>query len=168
MIRYIAMALFVGAMAFNVGCASKKKEVGVGDVEADPSIATRDMSFDPMGSDSGEIEGLSTVNFGFDNSSLSTEARRLLAQNAEWMRANPQVTVQIEGHCDDRGSIEYNLALGERRAQSAKNYLVSLGVPDNRLTIISYGKERPLVAQAQNEADHSRNRRANFVPIPVR
>ncbi len=167
MIRYLMMAVFVGAMALNVGCASKKK-VDVGDVESDPSIATKDMAFDPMGSDSGAISGLSSVNFAYDNSTLTTEARRQLAGNAEWMRNNPNVTVQIEGHCDERGSIEYNLALGERRAQSALNYMVSLGVPANRLTIISYGKERPLVPSAQSEADHSRNRRANFVPIPAR
>jgi peptidoglycan-associated lipoprotein len=118
-----------------------------------------------MGSDSGQINGLSTVNFDYDQASLTTSARRLLADNAEWMRKNSDVTVQVEGHCDERGSVEYNLALGERRAKSVKNYLVSLGLDPKRLTVISYGKEKPLVS-GDTEEDYAKNRRANFVPLP--
>ena len=149
------------AMALSA-CASKKPktdEAGMGD----SGVATKDMAFDASGSDSGSIAGLNTVHFDYDQSALSSEARRLLGENAEWIKKNGG-TVQIEGHCDNRGSVEYNLALGERRAKSVKNYLVSLGVDGKRLTIISYGEEKPLVAGDSEEA-YSKNRRANFVPL---
>jgi peptidoglycan-associated lipoprotein len=95
---------------------------------------------------------------------LSSETRKDLAENAEWIKANPKVTVQIEGHCDSRGSVEYNLALGERRAKAVKNYLVSLGLNSKRMTIISYGEEKP-VATGDSEEAYAKNRRANFVPL---
>ncbi len=151
-----------------VACSSKKKvaeAVAPGDVSGDSNIASKDMMFDPMGSDSGKISGLSTVNFEYDQSNLTTEARRALAANANWIKENQKVTVQVEGHCDSRGSVEYNLALGERRAKAVKNYLVSLGVDSKRLTIISYGKEKPMM-QGESEEAFLRNRRANFVPLP--
>jgi peptidoglycan-associated lipoprotein len=88
----------------------------------------------------------------------------VLSNNAEWIRTNANVTVQIEGHSDSRGSVEYNLALGERRAKSVKSYLTSLGIDSKRLTIISYGEEKPL-ALGDAEADYAKNRRANFVPL---
>ena len=105
------------------------------------------------------------MNFEYDQARLTTQARRQLAENAEWMRQHPDVTVQIEGHCDERGSIEYNLALGERRAQTVKSYLVSLGMDAKQMTVISYGKEKPL-ADGDSEEAYAKNRRANFVPLP--
>ena len=153
----------VAVLLLVVGCAKEKKEVV--DVNAnDANVATQDLNFDSMGSDSGNIAGLSTVNFEYDKSSLTPASRELLSQNAEWMKSNSQVTVQIEGHCDSRGSIEYNLALGERRARAVKDYLINLGVDGSRLSIISYGKEK-LIEMGDNEAAHARNRRANFVPL---
>jgi peptidoglycan-associated lipoprotein len=122
------------------------------------------MAFDTAGSDSGKIDGLQTVRFGYDQSSLTTEAKKQLSGNATWMKSHDKVNVQIEGHCDSRGSLEYNLALGERRAQSVKTYLVGLGIPTAQMTIISYGKEKP-VATGDNEEAWSKNRRANFVPL---
>jgi peptidoglycan-associated lipoprotein len=80
------------------------------------------------------------------------------------MKKNPNVNVQIEGHCDARGSIEYNIALGERRANAVKNYMTSLGIPGDRLSVISYGKEKPL-NQGDSESAYAANRRANFVPL---
>ncbi len=160
-------AVVLGAISMAMilaSCGSKKKKGDVGGAP-DGSIATSDMSFDPMGSDSGKISGLGSINFDYDQASLTSQARQILAQNAEWIRANGQVVVQIEGHCDSRGSTEYNLALGERRAISVKNYLVSLGVDSSRLTVISYGEEKPIDA-ADSEQAYARNRRANFVPIP--
>ncbi|NJM10466.1 MAG: OmpA family protein, partial [Bdellovibrionaceae bacterium] len=99
----------------------------------DSNIGNQGGTFDASGSDSGKISGLSTVNFDYDSSTLSTDSRRRLAENAEWIKTNGSATVQIEGHCDSRGSVEYNLALGERRAKSVKNYLVSLGIDSKRL-----------------------------------
>jgi peptidoglycan-associated lipoprotein len=126
-------------------------------VEATP------MNFDAQGSDSGKVKGLVTVNFEYDKSSLSADAKKKLQQNADWINSNPTAKVQIEGHCDSRGSIEYNLALGERRANSVKNYLGSLGVSKERLSTISYGEEKPLVS-GETESAYGKNRRANFVP----
>jgi peptidoglycan-associated lipoprotein len=99
------------------------------------------------------------VFFAFDKSDISSEARRTLERQAEWLKRYPNVTVTVEGHCDERGTREYNLALGERRATAAKNALVALGVPANRVTTISYGKERPAVV-GSNEAAWAQNRRA--------
>lgn len=105
---------------------------------------------------------LSDVFFSFDSFLLSEEARRILERNAEWLRSHPEAQVVIEGHCDERGTVEYNLALGERRAQSAKDYLVNLGISADRLFTISYGKERPFVLGHTEEA-WAQNRRAHFV-----
>jgi peptidoglycan-associated lipoprotein len=98
------------------------------------------------------------VFFGFDRSDITPEARRTLERQAEWLKRYPNVTVSVEGHADERGTREYNLALGERRATAAKNVLVALGIPANRVTTISYGKERPAVV-GSNEAAYAQNRR---------
>jgi peptidoglycan-associated lipoprotein len=97
--------------------------------------------------------------FAFDRSDITPEARETLARQADWLRRYPNVTVTIEGHCDERGTREYNLALGERRAQAAKNVLVALGIPASRISTISYGKERPAVVGSTEEA-YAQNRRA--------
>jgi peptidoglycan-associated lipoprotein len=107
---------------------------------------------------------LQRVHFDFDQFTLSAEARDVLAGNAAYLQANSSVSVRIEGHCDERGSDEYNLALGERRAQAAKDYLVSLGVAAGRLQTISYGEEMPLDA-SNNEDAWAKNRRAEFKAI---
>ena len=102
------------------------------------------------------------VLFAFDSFVLSSEGKTLLEQKAAWLSENPQVAAQIEGHCDERGTTAYNLALGDRRAFSTKQYLTTLGVASPRLTTISYGEERPL-DPGHNEAAWARNRRAHFV-----
>ncbi len=99
--------------------------------------------------------------FEFDSSTLSAEAESILRDKAEWMRRNPSLTIVIEGHCDNRGTTEYNLALGERRAESVKGFLIDLGIADTRIRTISYGEERPL-ARGDNEAAWAKNRRAHF------
>ena len=97
------------------------------------------------------------VFFDFDKSDLKPEARKTIERWATWLKQYPNVNVTIEGHCDERGTREYNLALGERRANSAKNFLASLGVDAKRVSTISYGKERPLVL-GSNEAAWAQNR----------
>ena len=99
------------------------------------------------------------VFFDFDKYSLKAKARQTLERQATFLKNNAGVKVVLQGHADERGTREYNLALGERRASAAKNYLVALGINPNRITIISYGKERPAVA-GSNEAAWSQNRRA--------
>jgi len=105
---------------------------------------------------------LATVYFSFDDFSLTQQAKAILAQNAAWLINNPQRDVIIEGHCDERGTDEYNIALGERRANSAKRYLISLGVNATQLSTISFGEERP-DDQGHTEDAWIKNRRAEFV-----
>jgi peptidoglycan-associated lipoprotein len=105
---------------------------------------------------------LTDAHFDYDRSDLRQDARDALAKNADWLKLGYNTAViEIEGHCDERGTVEYNLALGERRAQSAMDYLVSLGVPANRLRTISYGKDRPVCTDS-NESCWQRNRRAHL------
>jgi peptidoglycan-associated lipoprotein len=105
---------------------------------------------------------LGDVYFAFDKFNLSAESRAILAGNAEVLQANPDAMITIEGHCDERGTEEYNLGLGERRASSAKNYLVSLGISASRIETISYGEERPF-QWGHNEDAWSQNRLAHSV-----
>lgn len=100
--------------------------------------------------------------FDYDKADIRTDARDALSQTAQFLRAYPQMKVAVEGHCDERGSTEYNLALGDRRAAAAKKFLVSLGIPADRLETVSYGKERPFCS-ASNEECYRQNRRAHFV-----
>ena len=102
------------------------------------------------------------IYFDFDKSDLKSEAQEVLKRKAEWLRNNSGESVIIEGHCDERGTNEYNLALGDRRAQSAKNFLIDLGIAESRLTTISYGEERPADPR-HNETAWSKNRRNHFV-----
>jgi peptidoglycan-associated lipoprotein len=151
------------ALSFSlVGCgSSKKKEVQdnqtVSSVGSDASAI--ELNAD---SDSGKAGAISSVFFGFNSSVLNTSTRETLNANAEFLKANPSVEVQVEGHCDERGGVQYNLALGERRAASVKEYLVAMGVSSSRISTISFGKERP-VAFGHDEGAWGQNRRGNFV-----
>jgi len=100
--------------------------------------------------------------FSFDSFVLSDQAQQILNSKADYMRTNSGVTVTVEGHCDERGTEAYNIALGERRAKSVKNFLVDMGISANRLKTISYGEERP-IAMGQDEASWAKNRRAQFM-----
>jgi peptidoglycan-associated lipoprotein len=99
------------------------------------------------------------VFFALDSSVLSSEAQATLSRQAEWLKSNSSVKIAVEGHCDERGTREYNIALGERRASAAKNFLASVGVDAARVSTISYGKERPAV-MGSDESAWSQNRRA--------
>ena len=105
---------------------------------------------------------LSDVHFAYDESELTDASRSALQANSAWLQ-RPYVSamIQIEGHCDERGTVEYNQALGERRARAAYDYLVSLGVPDSRLEMVSYGKERPQCTESDEDC-WQQNRRAHF------
>lgn len=164
-----AVFLFSGL----IGCASKQ----AAQLDDQSTLGQADMSQQAEVKGVGEgalqgeavpsheaVVGLTRVHFDFDQFTLSPEARRILAENAKYLNANAAVQVVIEGHCDERGSDEYNLALGESRALAAKNYLVSLGISASRLSVISYGEEKPLVA-ASNESAWAQNRRAEFKAV---
>ena len=103
--------------------------------------------------------GSDTVHFATDSSDIDSEAQAILTKQAAWLQKFPNVRVTIEGHCDERGTREYNLALGDRRANSAKNFLVNAGVAASRISVISYGKERP-IATGSDEESWAQNRRA--------
>jgi peptidoglycan-associated lipoprotein len=163
--RFLVLGL--ATIAMSVACKSSPKSEDMSKAEGQPmdsAVSGKEMNYEATGSDSGKIDGLHTVHFDYDQSTLSPEARKDLAGNAEWIKSHASSTVQIEGHCDKRGSTEYNLALGERRAKAVKGYLSTLGVKSKRLTVISYGEEKPLDAGDTEEA-YAKNRRANFVPL---
>lgn len=128
-----------------------------------PSKADPGSSLDAL--QKGQVAGtgpLKDVNFNFDSAELSESARAILKANADWLKGNPTARVQIEGHCDERGTADYNMALGAKRAQAAMDYLTTLGIAGNRLSTISYGEEIP-VCKDKNEECWAKNRRARFV-----
>ena len=136
------------------------------DIPNEEDLGTSDLEV--MGSE--EARGLNwdAIYFGFDESILSDDAREKLADYARVLRGRPSLRVLLEGHCDTRGTEEYNMALGERRAQTVRTYLQQLGVPDSVLKTISYGEMRPL-DMTENEPSWSRNRRVSFTfPVGAR
>ena len=166
LIGMTATALALGA------CGKKTPPADIGPAVTDPNAGaptTADGSVDlvelpEMQADLVAKAGSDTVYFGTDKSDLDSASRATLAAQARWMLANPTVKGSIEGHADERGTREYNLALGERRANSAKNFLIANGVPAARLTLISWGKERPAAVGADENA-WSQNRRSVTVVV---
>ena len=159
------LVLFVAA------CATKPKDSadasGSGATSTDSSVSTEDGTITETAG-SGVIAGSQEdlivnvgdrVFFGYDSSDLDSDALELLQDQVAWLKQNSDVSVTIEGHCDERGTREYNLALGEKRAQSVKNYLIGLGINPDRVSTISYGKERPAVV-GSNDGAWSQNRRS--------
>ncbi len=153
--RHIFAAL--AAVALVSGCASTTPEVEEEEEIVVSAVEVEEV--EPQEEEAFVQEAKDRVFFGFDKSNLTADAVAVLKNQAEWLKANPETTVVIEGHTDDRGTRDYNLALGERRAVAVKNYLISQGVDADRIQVISYGKERPAVVGA-NEAAWSQNRRA--------
>jgi peptidoglycan-associated lipoprotein len=107
---------------------------------------------------------LRTIYFDYDRSEIRGDQRATLQANADWLREHPNVRILVEGHCDERGTREYNLALGDSRAQAARDYMISLGIGADRIEIISYGEERP-AAMGEGEQFWSQNRRSEFVAV---
>jgi peptidoglycan-associated lipoprotein len=131
------------------------------DVQPMPDDAARAEDFS-VNDASGEGGPLADVYFEYDQARLADGARAILEKHALWLQNHRAAKVAIEGHCDERGTVDYNLALGEQRARATRDYLVSMGVAGDRLTTVSYGKERPL-DPASNEAAWAKNRRAHFL-----
>jgi len=111
--------------------------------------------------DFADTANLQDIHFDFDKSNIRADAARILEANAAWLRSNGNMLVLVEGHCDERGTNEYNLVLGERRARATINYLIGQGIAQDRLSMVSYGEERPLCTE-HNEACWAKNRRAHF------
>lgn len=134
-------------------------------VPADKGVGTGDAGASGMenaGAGANASEELQTVYFDFDSYRISSSGREAVSSNAKWLKSNSNATVQIEGHCDERGTTEYNLALGDRRANAVRDALVKAGVARNRLSTISYGEERP-ADPGHDEAAWAKNRRGQFV-----
>jgi peptidoglycan-associated lipoprotein len=111
-----------------------------------------------------EAPKLESIHFDFDQWLLQDDQKEIMLRDAEWLKANPQVRIRIEGNCDERGTAEYNLALGQKRAEAAKGFLRGLGISESRMQTISYGEEHPL-DPGHDEAAWAKNRRVDFVPI---
>ena len=162
--------LALGVMATLAGGCSRKVpapgQEGVGGGIADEGLAPGTGSLDRAREGLGPDEGgpLQDVHFAYDSDDLDEAGRGTADQNLSWIRDNPKVRIEIEGHCDDRGTVEYNLALGARRAKAVQEYLITQGIAGDRLTTISYGKELPL-CQEETEECWARNRRAHSVVL---
>ena len=168
----LIMLLVIPGMLFTISCSKKKVEPSA----PEPAIVEEEPMVDTSAEDAARARALeeerlaeeaeaareSFVNekvyFEFDSSVIDSTAAFVLNAKAEWLRANPQATIIIEGHCDERGTNDYNLALGDRRANSVKTFLVDVGISPSRMTTISYGEER-----LADPTDHAKNRRAQFV-----
>ncbi|WP_265571599.1 peptidoglycan-associated lipoprotein Pal [Sphingomicrobium nitratireducens] len=170
--RYIPLTLLAATTLALGACSSKDKAVEdvpppVTDVGSTTGAADDDVDLVELPGAQADLiaaAGSDTIYFATDESLLDAAAKATLAAQARWLVANPQVNASIEGHADERGTREYNLALGERRANAARAYLVTQGVPDSRLTTVSWGKERP-VAIGSNETAWAQNRRAVTVVV---
>ncbi len=157
----IALVLVIPGLLFTVGCQKKTVTQAKAPAPA-PAPATQPQAPAPVTPpDTSAMIMQEDVYFEFDKATLTPVAQDNLMRKAAWLRENSNVTVTIEGHCDERGTNEYNLALGDRRADSAKAFLVDLGVAASRLTTISYGEERPLCTW-RNEECWAKNRRGHF------
>jgi peptidoglycan-associated lipoprotein len=184
--RLLISLLIISLMVFVVGCPKKpppepvkttpppvaekpapavevpnEKEGGFQQTEEKPSpIEEADSALAKLNAQ----KVLGTIYFDYDKSDLRSDALAQLKKNAEWLKANPKYRVRLEGNCDERGTVEYNLALGDRRAAGSKNYLLKAGVDASRLETISYGEEHP-VDPGHNEDAWQKNRRVDFVLV---
>jgi peptidoglycan-associated lipoprotein len=156
------LLMFATVFALAAGCSQKQ----VAETENNEGAApvTDVSAYSSQGSDYNQAGDLKSVVFDYDKSAISNTAKEILKKNAAYLKTNPSLFVQIEGHCDNRGTIEYNLALGERRAITVKKYLVGLGIDSKRLSTISYGEEK-LLCSDETDNCWGKNRRANFVII---
>ena len=151
--RLIAVA---GALLMLAACSSTPEQPAGGPGGGPGGISSS--QFGPGSQQDLAATAGDRVFFAYDRSDISSEAQQILQRQAEWLKRYPNVAATIEGHTDERGTREYNLALGERRAQAVKNVLVALGIPASRLSTISYGKERPEIPHS-DEQSYAQNRR---------
>ncbi len=177
----LLLCVIVLAILLAVGCAPKKavKKTPADEGAKSSMVTGADEETEDAEIDEGTIpaEGssrginftavvnvtLDDVYFDFDQYNLSPAAMNVLAKNVETLKSNPKIIVQVEGHADERGTVEYNLALGQKRASAVRNYLIAAGINSGRIFTISYGKEKPLDS-GHNEGAWSKNRRAHLAP----
>lgn len=138
-----------------------KQEVKIEPVKEVPAPPKEEVKERPAAA---AAPGLQPIYFDFDKSYVRADMLSTMKANAEWLKANPKAAVRIEGNCDERGTIEYNQALGQRRAQSAKKYLTDLGISGKRISLIAYGKEKPVCSQSTEDC-WQKNRRDDFIVV---
>ena len=164
MLRKLSIALI--SFSLVLGFAGWKSAPKTDDSESVGGTNSGDLNqgdANTMGdSDSGKAMGMQTIYFKYDSFEIDSEGKQALSTNVEILKANPSVKIQVEGHCDQRGGIQYNIALGEKRANTVRDALKKAGVANDRLATISYGKER-LVDTSMSDEAYAKNRRANFV-----
>jgi peptidoglycan-associated lipoprotein len=175
---------FVAAVALAAGCSSKPKASSASaagssapSAPAPTPVEPADVVVTPEGSapDAGSVTVedlnrrgyLKDVFFDLDRAEVRGDQREVLDQNGAWLRKRTEVKIIIEGHCDERGTAQYNMALGERRAQTVTDYLVALGIAPSRIQVMSYGKERPF-SHGHDDSSWAQNRRAHFVVTAAR
>jgi peptidoglycan-associated lipoprotein len=166
--RLKGLVLAFGVLSLVAAGCSAKKKTAPGDATGltdqklpGSSLEAYESGRRPPGGEGGPLRD---VHFAFDSYELDEQARQTLRDSAEWLKDNPKTRVEIEGHCDERGTVEYNLALGAKRAKAAKDYLSALGVSADRMSTISYGEELPLCSE-HTEACWAENRRCHFVQL---
>ncbi len=166
--RLIAITGVLLAMVITAGCRERIDENG-GDIVSADSLISGVWEEDPATVQSAALarhqESLRDVFFEYDSNELGSAALETLMFDAGYIMSNSGFKVLLEGHCDERGTVDYNLALGERRAQSVYTYLVNYGIPASRLSTVSYGKENPFVI-GTDEYAYSQNRRVHFRVLP--
>jgi len=155
----LLFSIFYSLFSVLTGCAKKKivkppEPVTTIEKQAEePSLRGKEYKNTPQ---------LATVYFDYDDTTLRSDARNILAKNASWLKDNSDVEIIVEGHCDERGTTDYNIALGDRRAKSVRSYLIKLGIKGNRIATISYGEEKPVDA-GHDESAWSKNRRGDLL-----
>ena len=170
-VKLFALLFMVGIMATGCrGCkifggrGKEKKIDTAGPVTGSTDTGQSDSNvaiLRPIEKESNPATELQKIHFDYDSAQLTAQANEALLENLEWLKSHPDLPILIEGHCDERGTIQYNLSLGERRANSVRNFLVRHGIESDRLFIISYGEERP-VGPGYGEEHWWKNRRAEF------
>jgi peptidoglycan-associated lipoprotein len=171
----LALLLLISSISF-WGCPKKAEMAATPETQApggpQKEMVTQPATPSPEGGRQGEemkektataAQALKPIYFDFDKSFVRDDAKDVIKANAAWLKAHPKVKISIEGNCDERGTKEYNQALGQRRAASAKKYLADMGISSNRISLISYGKEKP-VCNESTESCWQKNRKDDFVP----
>jgi peptidoglycan-associated lipoprotein len=161
-VRRLSLALVTIVLLAGAGCGGKEVKNPVS--EDNTNNAAPPSEVDNLGQDSdrGGAAGMQTVHFPYDSFVLDSSAKGTIKGNSDIMKQKSSVKIQVEGHCDQRGGIQYNIALGEKRANAVRKYMMDQGVTGDRITTISFGKERPIDPGTDEEA-YAKNRRANFV-----
>lgn len=161
--KYFAVAAMSLILFLSFGCAKKqtvKQEEPIKQPEVSIPVATPPVEAQPVAP---KVE-FKTIYFAFDSYTLNEDGKTLLNQAGGLLRSYPDIALRLEGHCDERGTAEYNLALGEKRANAVREYMENLGVARSRLSTVSFGKEKPAVT-GSDEASWAKNRRVEIVPV---